>query len=350
MPRQADKRVPTLYDVAQLAQVSVATVSHVLNPDSEKYVSNELRHRIVAAASQLDYRPNILARSMRGKRRKTIAIIVPKFENILFTRTVMAAEQVAYDAGYVLLICNTYDNPERERIYIEHLLSQQVDGFIIAPTIEGLVSTKPLRDLKIPYVIVDRQLNGLPLDSYDYIGFDNQVGAEIATQYLIDRGHRDIAFVGSDSRNYRINERYIGFRSAIIRNGLNLANCPIALGQETREEGLQLTNQILKNNNITALLAGHQYLAEGIILSFHQNKIKIPEDLSIIVYGGPAWTELSDPPLTHVKMPDIELGGPAAKNLIDRIEGNRIKTEQIVLNPILVPGQSVIDGPEKFPR
>ncbi|TCL69391.1 LacI family transcriptional regulator [Hydrogenispora ethanolica] len=345
MPSRTGKRIPTMYDVAMVAGVSVATVSHVLNPESDKYVSDELRQRILAAVQDLGYRPNILARCMRGKRRKTIAILVPQFENILFTRTVMAAEQVAYDAGYVLLICSTYDNPGRERVYIETLISQQVDGFIIAPTVDGTANTKPLRDLKIPYVILDRQLSGIPLDSYDYIGFDNQKGAELATQYLIDRGHRAIAFIGWKSKIKRINERYAGFRSTVIKNGLRTGDCPALLGQISREEGYRMAEQLFAEGEITAVFAGHQYLGEGILQAIHDRGKLIPRDISLVVYGGPDWTELVNPKLTHIEMPDIQLGEPAARNLIHRIEGDRARPEQLILDPTLKLGASVADGP-----
>lgn len=337
------KHVPTLYDVAALAKVSVATVSHVLNSESNKYVSEELSRRVRDAALALDYRPNYLARGMRGKKRRTIAILVPQFENILFTRIVMAAEQVAFDAGYVLLICSTYDNFEREKVYIESLISQQVDGFLIVPTMHGTAITKPLRQRRIPYVAVDRLLPGIQFGTYDYVGFDNRLGAEMATQYLIERGHCRIGFIGWRSEIPMINERYAGFLAVLGRNGLDINSCPVLLGNYSRKEGEKLALQLLQNQSVSAIFAAHQFMAEGIILALQQLNKWFPRDLSLIVYGRPTWTELTNPLLVSVGMPEIEIGESSARLLIERIEGKHNEPQQFMLAPHITAGGSISD-------
>lgn len=337
-------RPPTLKDVAEAAQVSVATVSHVLNPDSDKFVSPALRERILSAAEALDYRPNLLARGMRGKGRRALALLIPQFENFFFTRVVVGAERVAYGHGDVLLICSTYDDPDRERFYIERLISQQVDGFLLSPTLAGTANTRALRERGIPYVVVDRKLRGCRVP-YDYVGFSNKAGARLATEHLIARGHRSIGFIGWKTNLPVIGERLDGFREALARHGLDSGACPALLGGHTREAGEKLTAELLRHNEVTAVLVGHQYQGEGAILALRRLGRRIPDDLSLIVYARPTWTELVDPPLVCVDMPDEELGAKAVEVLLERIAGKAGEPREWWLEPSLSPGASVGDGP-----
>lgn len=343
-PRRSSPRPPTLKDVAQAAQVSVATVSHILNPDSSKYVSPVLKERVHAAVEALDYRLNILARGMRGKGRRALAILIPQFENFFFTRLVIGAERVAYAYGYVLLICSTYDDPARERFYVERLISQQVDGFLLSPTLGGTANTRLLRQRGVPCVVVDRRLQGFR-GRYDYVGFSNRAGADLATEHLIARGHRRIGFVGWQTGLPVISERQDGFADAVARHGLDPAGCPVLLGQHTRAEGERLTAQLLAEHEVTAVLVGHQYQAEGATLALRRAGRRVPEDLSLVVFGRPDWTELVEPPLVCVEMPDAELGERAVRMLVDRVEGRRSVPEQVWVEPSLSPGGSVGDGP-----
>lgn len=342
--RGASPRPPTLKDVAEAAGVSVATVSNVLNPDSAKFVSLVLRERVQSAAAALSYRPNALARSMRGKGRRALAILIPQFENFFFTRLVIGAERVAYAHGYVLLICSTYDEPARERFYVERLLSQQVDGFLLSPTAAGTANTRLLRDRGIPYVVVDRRLQGCG-EEYDYVGFDNRQGAALATEHLIARGHRRIGFLGWQTGLPVIGERKDGFLDALARHGLGEETCPILLGPHTRADGERLLMQLLAEHEVTAVLAGHQYLAEGVVLALRRLGKRVPDDLSLIVYGRAPWTELTNPPLVCVEMPDTELGERAVRRLVDRVEGRAEGCEQVWIKPSLSPGASVAEGP-----
>ncbi|MGE5623425.1 MAG: LacI family DNA-binding transcriptional regulator [Methanocella sp.] len=345
--REASPRPPTLKDVAETAGVSVATVSNVLNPDASKFVSAALRERVQAAAQALNYRPNVLARGMRGKGRRALAILVPQFENFFFTRLVIGAERVAHAQGYVLLICATYDEPSRERFYIERLLSQKVDGFLLSPTAAGAANTCLLREGKIPYVVVDRQLPGFS-EEYDFVGFSNRQAADLATEYLIAHGHRRIGFIGWNTGLPVLDERKDGFLDAVARHGLDPKDAPILLGPHTREEGERLLERLLAEHDVSAVFAGHQYQAEGVVLALRKLGKRVPKDLSLVVYGRPPWTELADPPPVCVEMPDSELGERAVRRLVERIEGRTVGYLHDWVAPSLSPGASVatVSGPK----
>lgn len=336
------RRSPTLRDIALAAQVSVATVSNVLNPESVKYVSPGVRQRVQSAAEALGYRPNLLARGMRGKGRRTLAILVPQFENLFFTRLVMGAERAAHEHGYVLLICSTYDDPDRERFYVERLVSQQVDGFFLSPTLKGGENTRILRKRGIPYVVVDRRLVE-PEGPYDYVGFSHWEGAFLATEHLIRLGHRRLGFIGWQTEIPVIRERLEGFRAALRAYGLGPGACPVREGPHTRAEGERLGRELLEREPVTALFAAHQYQAEGIVLVARRLGRRIPRDVSLVVYGRPTWTELVDPPLVCVDMPAEQIGERAVQTLLERVNGRRREPVELLLPPRLTEGASVAD-------
>ena len=135
----------TLKDVAKRAGTTAATVSYVLNGTGKRYISEEMRQRVEQAASELGYVKSSAASSLKGKKRKIIAVLVPQFSNQFFTELVLGVEEIADRYGYILSICNTFDDPEREKEIINRTQSQRVDGYIITPSQEGEKSTWPIR-------------------------------------------------------------------------------------------------------------------------------------------------------------------------------------------------------------
>ena len=154
-------RFVTLKDVAEKAGTTVGTVSYVLNNKKGRYISDDLRQRVLVAASELNYIKCNGASSLKGMDRKLIGILIPQFENQFFTRICLAAEEVFVQHGYDLIICDTFDEPGREKAIIHRLLSQRVDGIIITPTVDGAENTKIARDVGMNMVVVDRPLEGL---------------------------------------------------------------------------------------------------------------------------------------------------------------------------------------------
>ena len=154
-----------------MADTSTATVSYILNDSTERYVSAELKERVLQAAKELNYMKSAVASSLKGKDRGIISVLVPQFDNPFFTRIVMAIEEAAHQHGYFISISSTVDDMERERKIIKKMIEQRVDGLIISPTIQGTENTDHLRNLGIPYVILERPLIGV--DQYDFVGSDN---------------------------------------------------------------------------------------------------------------------------------------------------------------------------------
>ena len=180
----------TIKDVAELAETSVATVSYILSGKSEKSFRQDTVDRVMAAVEELNYSKNAIASGLRGKKRGMIYIIIPQFSNIYYTRVCEAIENVLFENGLVPVICDTREDPEREKRLLELAISQRCDGIVLGPTIRGWENTAAVRSLNIPLVVVGREL-GSPNDqkSYYYVGDDSYQAGYLAGSVLAKGGH-----------------------------------------------------------------------------------------------------------------------------------------------------------------
>ncbi len=334
-------KTPTIRDVAKAAGTAVSTVSYVLNNDPNKFVSGDLRQRVLQAAQDLNYHPNLIARSMKGKKRRVLAIIVPQFENVFFTKVINGAEQISYENGYMLLFCSTFDDPIREKNFIANLIAQQVDGFLITPTIEGWKNTGIIRERNIPYVILDRFLEGSDVP-YDSVSFDNKDGSYLATKHLIVQGHRELAYIDWESPFSHLKQRLEGFWKAVDEAGIPRSHCFIVSGRRVNiETGYQLAQSLFSQFNPTAVLTSHYFFGEGLVTFLRETGRVIPDDVSVIVYGQPSWVRLNQPSFTCVQQPAQEIGELGAKILLKRIANPKTPCEGFILKPNLIIRDSV---------
>ena len=331
----------TLKEVAERAHTSTATVSYVINGGKGRYVSDELRSRVMEAARELNYVKSALASGLKGKQRGVIAVTVPQFDNIFFTRLVLAVEQVAAQQGYLVTVSNTFDQPDRENKVIEGLIQQRVDGIILIPNEKSGCNYESLKRLGIPMVIAERPL----LDGeYDYVLMDNFEAAYLATSYLVKRGHQQIAFFTWDAMAASLKERLRGYQAALQERGIPYL--PELVFQEpfTPECGRKMTEKLMESGYpVTAIVYAYHIHAQGGLPVLRSAGVKIPEDLSVVVIGDPEWMTLYTPPLTHVTLPSDKVGETAAKILLDRIanSGNYSSRSRILHSGSLVEGNSV---------
>ncbi len=308
---------PTLRDVARLAGTSVATASVVLNRDPRKYVSEELCRRVIEAAAQVHYRPNLSARRMKGKNGRFLAILVPQFENVYFHRIVISAENYANSRDYILSIFSTYDEEEKELRYIDNLISLGVDGVLISPAEFKSRSVEQLRKTGIPYVVIDRPVEGA---GYDLVTADYYQGGYQGARMLIDNGHRRLAFFGWAHGMKSIIDRKLGFLAAASEAGLGPEAVAIWEGERNREAALAKALELLAEREITAVFAGHHQLGEGIVDSLRILGRKAPDDISVVIFGNPLWASMTNPRYTCIAQPDLAIGAKAAELIIDRLE------------------------------
>ena len=328
---------PTLKDVAYLADTSIATASNVLSDRDDKYVSEELAQRVRRAAETLGYRPNLVARSMKGKSRNLVAVLIPEFWNPVFTRIVVGAEQVARENGYLLLICSTEGDPQRQEEYLHNLAAQQVDGYLITPVSEDGGIIERMASLNLPFAVVDRPVASSA--DYDLVAYDMKSAAIRGVDYLVRHGHRRIGFIGWDAPVVR--PRLEGFALAIRDAGLNPEECPVHLGELSRDSGAALARECIEHGDITALFIGHHHIGEGAMAQIAGMGIGVPDDLSVVVFGNPTWTQIVMPGLTCMDMPDAEMGRTAMEMLIASLRGTRRTTAKVWLDCKLVERGSV---------
>jgi len=335
------KQYATLKDVAQRAGTSTATVSYVLNNSKQRYISEEMRHTVQEAAEALNYIKCGGASSLRGKSRKMIAVLVPQFENQFFTRIVLAIERVFDEFGYILTICNTFEDASREMDILKRLQQQRMDGYIVTPTRDGALNTKQLRQLGVPMVVVDRPLEGV--DDYYGVSTWNYRCGRLAADHLLDKGHRNIAFVGWDSGLTHLTERKSAFVDACLERGISREKLVMIDGAFTSDEGYRITEKVLRvHPDVTAIIYGFNIQAKGGIKRLMEENIDIPQDMSIVLIGSPEWATAGRNSFTHVEMGDYELGYKAANLLLEIInrEGH-VPPTHLVQECTLVEGRSV---------
>lgn len=331
---------PTLKDVAELAGTSISTASVVLSGTEQKYVSEGLRDRVVAAATKLQYRPNITARRMKGKNGRFLAILVPQFDNVFFNQLVIGAETYASSQNYTLAIYSTYDQEEKEKAFIDNLISLQVDGLLIIPALPESQSVQMIRDAEIPFVVVDRTIPG---HDCDHVTIDNYKAAKDATNYLIHRGHRDIAFFGWQSPLTTITDRIDGFRDALKEAGIEPNPSAIVEVDRDRDAAFEAAMDILPGGGFTAVLAGQSNVGEGVVDALFTMGWKIPEEISVMLYGDPSWASIFRPKFDCIVQPHLEMGTKAAELIINRLENPKHVLSRHVFSASICTRESVLD-------
>ena len=321
------KKYVTIKDVAKHAGTSIATVSYVLNDSKERYISPELREKVLLAATELNYIKSGLASSLKGKERGIIAVLTPQFENHFFMSIFIAIEKITNQYGYVLSTCNTFDSVSHEREVLDRMARLRVDGYLIIPTVQGAENTKQIRSHGLPFVAIERPLDGV--DDYDFVSSDNFDAAYAITNHLIEMGHRDIGFIFWDTEISNLYERYFGYEQALKDHQIPYCEDYIKKGNITHLDGAVLTDELLKEQKVTAIVYGHYILAEGGIQYARNQGVKIPEDISMVLIGAPYWTRMNDTPFTCVVQPGSQMGEEAAKMLLKKIDMEQSQSEFI---------------------
>lgn len=343
---------PRIKDVARLAGVSTATVSHVLN--STRFVSPETRARVLTAVTQLGYSEHAVARSLRRGRTGLLSLIVSDIENPFFTRLARAVGDAAFERGYQLVLGDTGESAERERWLLESFRKQQVDGLLLAPTRASHNHIGLLRELTIPVVLVNRYLEGLDCL---HVASDNRLGGRLAVEHLVGLGHSRIALVrGYAEATTTTRERVDGIWRALADHGLDLAEELIAEGDFNVEGGRAALAELMSRDiHYTAILALNNFMAIGVIHGFRERSIRCPEDMSVVTFGdlGLSWTP--SPLLTTVRQPIEDMAKRAVDLMLDQVEGHE-RGESVVLKPSLIvretsaaPGSSASHSPHKGP-
>jgi LacI family transcriptional regulator len=326
----------SIHDVAELAGVSSTTVSRYIN--NSGYVGKKTRERIAQAITDLDYMPNSLARALHTKSTHTIGLLLPDIVNVFWTIIARGAEDEARKHGYNLILCNLDSDIARLEEYITILLQRQVDGLIYVPIDLPEKGTLGVFDIihrkQKPAVILDKPIPGSQADT---ILVDSRTGAYQLTELMISMGHRRIAIITGDRKYYTSNERLQGalcaMKDAGIKPDRSLIRYATFKSDEHRSYDAAL--QVMKHSDPpTAIFAGNNIVALGVIQAARDAGFLIPEDFSLVCFDDIPQASIIDPFLTVAVQPAYEIGVTASRFLIERIRGEGPEEPRTVILPV----------------
>jgi LacI family transcriptional regulator/LacI family purine nucleotide synthesis repressor len=341
----------TVYDIAREANVSVATVSCVLNNTAP--VKASTRERVMALINKYQFSPNALARSLIKKETGMIGIILPDITNPFYPEVLAGLEQEARNKGYTFFLCDTWSSNwdiqaqyQRESQYLSILTEKQVDGIImiggrinLAKCDKELIREVAEVNKRLPVVLINGNLPGAPLHR---VAVDETAGAEMATQHLIDLGHREIAFIGGYKQMSNTLCRVQGFAKAMMRNGLEIDKKRVIHGGFSVEAGKRLMEDLLNGGDsgrISAVFCANDLIAIGAIKTAAKAGIRVPEDLSVIGFDDIPFAANCMPELTTISLKCNELGRTAADVLHKLITDKKV-SRLTSLQPELVIRES----------
>ena len=331
----------TIKDVAKRADTSIATVSYVFS-DQERYLRPELRERVLQAAAELGYVKNAAASSLKGKRRGILAVLVAQFANTFFTRMCVDIEAIARQEGYVVTLCNSDEDPAQERLILERLIAQRIDGCILCPALAREENTALLSQHHVPYVILERSFPA-SFSAHNFVGHDNFQSGYLATRRLLDAGHRKIAFSGWDSPIPNVRERVDGYRAALREREVPEEQELVLLDELTESAGRSMGAKLLMEK-VSAVVLGQQDTAKGTLLYFQDYGVQWPRDISLVMIGTPEWADFLRPHITCIQRPEQQMGRAVASLLLDVMrDADRPAVQQIFPCAIL-ERDSVHDG------
>lgn len=322
--------MPNIKDVANLAGVSVATVSRFLNEKGN--VSEKSKQKIKQAITRLNYRPNLLARSLSTKQGNTIGLILPDITNPFFSELARAIEDVCIDKGYTIVLGNTDYEVQKERHYVELFLQKYVAGLIVTT---GLLKREEYEALTIPIVGLDIVQNS----PFPIITTDNRLGGRLAAEALLSTGCKHVLILAGPQNSYAASERVKGF--LMYADLVKEVHVEVVSSYMNYKKTHDLVRTILKNKQvIDGIFACSDMDGIAAIKAATALRYNIPEVLQVIGFGGLSVGELTSPSLTTIAQNIYQLGELAAEQLISKIEGKEIARAQVMISPQLLVRES----------
>lgn len=326
--------VVTIQEVAKEAKVSVATVSrYINNPD---IVSGKTRDKVEAAIRELKYEPSFLGRNLRKSESKLLIILIPGVSNPFYTKIVNGIEDVAFQYGYHILLCQTDSNPEREGIYFNLIKNQLADGII---TMDPAVNRDRLAEIASEYPLVQ-------CSEYDekgiisFVSIDNEKAAYQAVEHLILKGQEKIALVNSNEKFLYARERKQGYLKALYDYGLQVNDAWIYTSNDLEfNDGRKALNYFMElTDKPTAIFSVSDILAIGALKECSVHELDVPHDMALIGFDGIDFSNMTNPSLTTIAQPMYKMGEISAEMLIRKIKGE--ETDSIILDHELIIQES----------
>ncbi|UOF92723.1 LacI family transcriptional regulator [Fodinisporobacter ferrooxydans] len=316
----------TIQDIAQIAGVSISTVSRVLNNTAP--VSKSTRNRILKVIQQTGFSPNAMARGLRlGS--KTVGIVIPDITNQFFVEFVKGVEEILLSEGYSLFIANEDWDAAKRAHYIQQMIERRVEGVITFGNFDEQ-TFKVLRDHHVK--IVSNENDNASVNS---VQTDNRKGGFLATEHLIQNGHARIAVFGYTNQEAWQQERLLGYEDALLYYNIPFDGALVFTANPFGNPGYELTKQVLQSDMPpTAVFAMVDAIAIGVYQAADELGVRIPEQLSVIGFDNISLCTLLHPKLTTVAQPIHELGRESAKMLIDDIQTGTEQSPRKLVLPV----------------
>jgi DNA-binding LacI/PurR family transcriptional regulator len=328
--------MPTSHEVAEKAGVSSTTVSHVIN--QTRFVSPDTVKRVQDVMSDLGYRPNSLARSLRRGETHSIGLILPDSSNPFFAEVTHAIEAEAFLKGYSLILCNTDGDINKERRYTDVLYNKQIDGIIFMAAGDDTASLQELLKQGLPTVVVDRELDTLDVDS---VISDNFQSGYLAATHFIEGGHEKIAIIRGPSNLTPSAKRVTGFCQALQDANISFDSDYLLEGDFHPKSGYFAAKKLLSlGKPPTAIFVCNDLMAMGVLRAVHEAGLTVPENISIIGHDNIELASYTLPGLTTIAQQIEKIGSTAFQLLLDRIHDENAPVKKVVLPNFLIERHS----------
>ncbi len=328
----------TIKDIARKAGVAPSVVSRALN---NKYgVKESTKELILKLAREMDYYPNTAARSLVTRKTETIGIMMADISEPYYSQIIRGMDYIANQTGYTLLFSNSYESIEHNKVLQKMINAERVDGLIIVGSnIQEKNFSLTLFDQDIPFVLVERSFADPRVNC---IWVDNVKGAYLATKYLIEKGHRNIAHITGNLYYQVALDRIEGYKKALHEAGINYSEELVVSGNFIWQGGYEKTKEILRHHpQCTAMFVANDVMAYGVLQAIAEVGLTVPDDLAVIGFDDLEFSGLTNPPLTTIHQPRYELGQKSLELLTAILRGERESGVKISLDPELVVRRSV---------
>jgi LacI family transcriptional regulator len=319
----------TMADVARAANVSIGTVSHVLS--GARAVRPETRERVEAAIAELGFQPDSVARALVRRRTQTIGMLIPDVTNPFFADLIWRVEQALATVDHALICGNSGNDPDREQRYLQSFLERRVDAIIVG--VAGRENLEFLRSVgkETPTLFVDRVIDE---DGWDSVRCDNTAGMAMVVDHLTALGHRRMALINGEPGLPTTMERERAARARLAEHGIELMSA--ATGAFTLESGQEQGRALLAKARIpTAVCAGNDLLAMGMMRAAAEAGLRVPDDISVAGYDDIAYAEYASPPLTTVRQPVSDIAQEIVRLVSERLAGREGAAQHVTLAPEL---------------
>jgi len=336
----------TLADVARIAGVVPMTVSRAINRSG--YVSDAVRKRVMEAVEKLQYRPNMLARQLKGQRMYAVGVMLPDIANPFGNELVLGIKEVLDASGYTAFITTSGGSVENESAALQSFVDHRIDGLIVATrgTVAGDKALADIAAQQVPIVTVGREVE---ITGVDCVSVDHYRGAFEAASHLIEMGHKRLGYIGVGHPEDPAPLRFEGYKAALAAAGIPFreeyavreVDAPAFATEEDGYQGMLLLAN--RKQRPTAVFARNDFAAIGALRAMHTLGLKVPQDVAIVGFDNIRMSAYTTPPLTTVEQPILEQGRMAARFLVERIEGHaKGKTRNVVMASKLVKRESVM--------